>query len=349
MCKDAARHAILATLPKCEHHVHIEGTLTPEVLFSLCKRNNITLPTSDPAFATKDALLERYNHFTSLDDFLHYYYIAMSALVTAQDFEDLAYAYFETAAADGVVHAEISFDPQAHLERGVAFATIIEGLMRARRRAEKDFGTSTQMICCFLRHLPAASALELIQHEEFQAAVSAGSIVGIGLDSSETNFPPEMFEEVFKRAKALSLRLTAHAGEEGAAENIETALNLLGCERIDHGVRLADRADLVRKVAESGILLTVCPMSNLQLRCVKDIAELPIRLFLDAGVKFSVNSDDPAYFGGFVLANYCALQDAFGLEMRDWETICANAIDGSWCSVGRKMELRERLRSCLRM
>lgn len=339
MCLDARRHAFLRALPKAEHHCHIEGTLTPALLFDLSVRNNIQLPSSDPAFASKETLLERYDRFTSLDDFLHFYYIAMSALMEQNDFDDLAWAYFQTAAADGVVHAEISFDPQAHISRGVPFSYVIDGLTAACRRAQEELGMSTNLICCFLRHLPSQAAADLLDKEEFKAAVASGKITGIGLDSSEKDFPPELFVDVFVKAKALGLRLTAHAGEEGPAENVEKALSLLCCERIDHGIRLADRPDLVREVARRGTMLTICPLSNVRLRCARSVAELPIKIFVDAGIQFSINSDDPSYFGGFILANYCAVNEAFNFDTDTWIQICSTAIQGSWCSQERKNEL----------
>ena len=339
MCISPRRHEFLKALPKCEHHIHIEGALTPRLMLELANRNDITLPRDDSSYESEGALLARYDRFTSLDDFLRYYYTGMSVLRRAADFDDLAWSYFETAAEAGVVHAEISFDPQAHLARGVTFTTVVAGLTAARERAEQRLGMSTNLICCFLRHLPPLSAARLLQDSEFQASFSKGLITGVGLDSSENDFPPELFEEVYRSAKSLGLRLTAHAGEEGPASNIESALRLLCVERIDHGIRLADSPELMSKVAKQGALLTVCPFSNVRLRCVPDVASMPIRKFLDAGIKFSINSDDPAYFGGFLLENYCAVQDSFDLDHVDWERICSNAIRGSWCTDERKAEL----------
>lgn len=320
----------------------------PTLLFKLAARNSIAFPKDDPAFASEEALLERYNNFTSLDDFLGYYYQAMSVLVHAQDFEDLAYDYFLKAHADGVVHAEISFDPQAHLERGVPFATVISGLVAAREHATKELGISVEIICCILRHLPAQSGLELYRSRDFQAAVTAGQITGIGLDSSENaGVPVEEFVELYQLAGKDGLRRTAHAGEEGPASNIQKSLTLLGCERIDHGIKLAEDAALMEEVAQRKTLLTVCPMSNVKLRCVERIAQVPIRKFLEAGIQFSLNSDDPAYFGGFILDNYCAVQDAFELNVEEWKFICLAAIDGSWCAEQRKEEMKNLLNRVL--
>lgn len=315
----------------------------PALLFELAARNNITLPKEDPAYANEDALLDRYNRFTSLDDFLGYYYTAMAVLQKESDFEDLAWSYFEKAHSDGVVHAEIFFDPQAHLERGVSFSTVIAGLTAARERAEKELKMTTMLICCFVRHLPQSSALKLFDSSELQAAMAAGHIHGIGLDSSETPFPPELFKEVYAKAKTAGLRLTAHAGEEGPASNIATSLSVLGCERIDHGIRLAEDTKLMMKVARAGTMLSVCPLSNVRLQCVKSVEELPIAAFLKAGVKFSINSDDPAYFGGFILDNYCAVHEAFDLSAEQWESIAMAAINGSWCTAQRKSEMMQLL------
>lgn len=341
MCK------LLHALPKCEAHVHIEGTLEPTLLMTLAARNNVALPTDDPAYASEAALLARYERFTSLDDFLHYYYLAMSVLRTERDFEDLAWAYLNTAHRDGVVHAEIFFDPQAHIERGVRYATVVKGLNNACERARKMFSISTLLICCFLRHLPPADALALFDSGEVQASFKNGDVVGLGLDSSENDFPPELFDQLYAKAQAVNIRLTAHAGEEGPCRNIATAISQLGCERIDHGIRLAEDPELMRRVAARGTLFTVCPLSNVRLRSVTHVRELPIRTFLDAGVQFSINSDDPAYFGGYILENYRQVHDAFELSLDDWRRICTSSIRGSWASTERKAEMMEMLRDTL--
>lgn len=338
-------HAFLKALPKCEHHMHLEGALTPALLFQLAAKNKITLPTNDAAFASIEALAERYNHFTSLDDFLHYYYIGMSVLVDASDFEALAWDYFQHAAQDGVLHAELFFDPQAHLERGITFTTVQTGVAAARRRAAQELGISSELICCFLRHLPAAHCEATFRNEELQASLAEGHFIGIGLDSSEKDFPPELFTALYKDAKARGLRMTAHAGEEGPAEYIANALDHLGVERIDHGIRLAEDPILLQRIVKQETLLTVCPYSNVLLRCVPSIADVPIRKFLAAGVKFSLNSDDPAYFGNnYLLANYVAVHEAFALTINEWDTVCENGIRGSWCSDDRKAELLTKLK-----
>ena len=328
--------------------MHLEGALTPEILFELAKKNNVSLPKDDPAFASIDSLLKRYGQFTSLDDFLQYYYIGMSVLIQSSDFEALAWDYFQHASADGVVHAEVFFDPQAHVSRGVTYETILSGFMAARARAEKELGITSELICCFLRHLPPAECVEMIGDEQLHASARRGDIIGVGLDSSELNFPPELFTELYEKAGALGLRRTAHAGEEGPAAFVKSALDVLKVERIDHGIRVADDPVLLKRVAEEKILLTVCPLSNVLLQCVKSVAELPIRKFLDLGVQFSINSDDPAYFGNnYLLNNYCAVQDAFDLSVNEWATICEAGIRGSWCSAQRKDEMLSKLKSVI--
>ncbi|KAI9829937.1 MAG: hypothetical protein M1819_005909 [Sarea resinae] len=348
MCRGPL-HSFLARLPKCEHHIHIEGSLSHHLLFELAARNKITLPSpqSDPAFASPSALLERYNAFTSLDDFLHYYYIGMAVLIHASDFEDLAYAYLCRANADGVMHAEIFFDPQAHTSRGVAYNDVVNGLTRGCKRAQEDLGITTKLILCILRHLPVHSGLDT-----FDAALlhfQNGHVSGIGLDSSEKDFPPKLFEPIYTSAKKSGLRLTAHAGEEGDASYVRDALDILGVERIDHGVRLVEDPDLMKRVAASKTLLTVCPLSNQRLGVVKAVKDLPLRKMLDAGVRFSINSDDPAYFGGYILDNYCAVQDAFDLSVDEWRGIAIASIEGSWCSEERKSVMLERLEEVVRM
>jgi adenosine deaminase len=340
MCKSSV-HQLLHDLPKCEHHLHIEGSLSPQLLFQLAKANNVKLPETDkdPAFASPEALESRYERFTSLDDFLAYYFIGMSVLITSSDFESLAFEYFTRAHKDGVRHAEIFFDPQAHTERGISYKTVVEGLTAAQKRAEKDFGLSSKLILCFLRHLSAEDADVHYKEAVALGHFSDGTLAGIGLDSSEVGNPPELFREVYTSAKEAGIRRTAHAGEEGDSTYISRALDLCYTERIDHGIRLVDDEALMKKVAGNQTLVTVCPLSNVRLRCVTKVAELPIRKFLDAGVRFSINSDDPAYFGGYILDNYCAVQESFGLSVKDWMFIATGAIEGSWCEEARRKEL----------
>lgn len=333
----------LRCLPKCEHHMHLEGALTPQVLFKLAAKNAITLPHDDAAFQSPEALLDRYQRFSSLDDFLHYYYIGMSALVTASDFEDLAWDYFQHASADGVAHAEVFFDPQAHISRGIKYTTVLDGFERACKRAQAELGITTLLTSCFLRHLPPQDCLDVFNDEHVQQAYRDGRVHAIGLDSSEKPFPPENFTELYAKARELGLNVTAHAGEEGPASYISSAMDNLGVRRIDHGIKLIDDEQLMKKIASEKIMLTVCPLSNVVLRCVDTIKEVPIRKLLDAGVQFSLNSDDPAYFGGYILDNYVAVHEAFQLSVQEWRGVVQAGIDGSWCSNERKAELSQQL------
>ncbi|KAI4124623.1 MAG: hypothetical protein LQ338_004702 [Usnochroma carphineum] len=327
--------------------MHLEGSLEPSLLFSLASRNGITLPSpeSDPAFASPDALLDRYARFTSLDDFLHYYFIGMSVLVHVEDFEALAWEYFVRAHADGVVHAEVSFDPQAHTARGIKYAIVRDGTLKACQRAEREFGMSTNLILCFLRHLPVSQAA--VTFGDARNDLTSGRLSGIGLDSSERGFPPGAWQAIYDQAKSSKIRRTAHAGEEGPVEYIREALEKLDIERIDHGIRLPEDADLVKVVAQRKIMVTLCPLSNVRLQCVKGVAELPIQRFLDEGVPFSINSDDPAYFSGYILDNYCAVQEAFSLTLADWENIANASILGSWCGESRKSVMLSKLKEVL--
>jgi len=333
MCKSPL-HPFLAALPKCEHHMHLEGSLSPSLLFTLAARNSISLPTTDEAFASPESLLDRYTRFTSLDDFLHYYFIGMSCLVHQDDFEQLAWDYFVKAKSDGVIHAEVFFDPEAHTGRGVDYMTVVRGFRKACQRAEKELGVSSKLILCLLRHLPVSDSEKM--YTQAQADLESGLLAGLGLDSTEKGNPPVKWKMIYESAKAKGIKRTAHAGEEGPVEYIRSALRDLDVQRVDHGIRLADDEDLMCEVAERRLLITMCPLSNVRLKCVKEIKELPIRVFLDAGVNFSINSDDPAYFGGYILDNYCAVQEAFNLTAKEWEGIARAAIQGSWCANDRR-------------
>lgn len=340
MCKSDL-HPFLAALPKCEHHIHLEGSLEPILLFTLAARNAIALPTEDPAFHSSASLLDRYTRFSSLDDFLHYYFIGMSCLIHESDFEQLAFEYFTKARDDGVVHAEVFFDPEAHTARGVAYETVVVGFTRACRRAETELGISTKLILCLLRHLPVHDSARMYQ--QATSDLQSRRLAGLGLSSTEKGNPPEKWKDIFALAKAGGIRRTAHAGEEGPVEYIRNALRELQVERIDHGIRLPDDLDLMHEVANRQLMVTVCPLSNVRLKCAKGVKDLPIRKFLDAGVRFSINSDDPAYFGGYILDNYCAVQEAFDLSVQDWEWIVAASIHGSWCDDSRKDDLKSQL------
>lgn len=340
MCKHGL-HGFLAALPKCEHHMHLEGSLSPELLFELSGRNDVSLPSpsEDPAFTSVATLYERYAAFKSLDDFLHYYYIGFTVLIHESDFESLAFAYFAKAAGQGLRHAEVFFDPQVHINRGIPYRTVVGGFTKARRRAEAELGVTSLLIPCLLRHLPVPDSLGCFQAMKDAGHFKDGTLAGMGLCSSETDNPPSMWKEVFALAKAEGVRLTAHAGEEGPAAYIIEALDELAVTRIDHGVNARNDETVMKRLAETQTMLSVCPLSNVVLRGVTKVAEVPIRTFLERGVRFSVNSDDPAYFGGYILDNYCAIQEAFDLSVDEWRTIARNAVEGSWCGAERKKEL----------
>ncbi|KAE8383422.1 adenine deaminase [Aspergillus bertholletiae] len=340
MCKSDL-HDFLHGLPKCEHHVHLEGCLSPDLIFELARRNNVSLP-NEPAYESIETLSHRYGHFTSLDDFLRFYFIGMTVLLRESDFADLAWAYFQKAHADGVHHAEVFFDPQVHRDRGIPYETIVAGFMAGCQRAEKELGLTTRLILCFVRHLPVDNAARVFQEALDQQHFNDEVVHGVGWSSTEIGPPKDMFRELYSSAAAQGIKLTAHAGEEGDPSYISAALEL-GAQRIDHGIRLVEDPVLLAKVARDQIMLTVCPISNLQLRCVESIAHVPIRKFLDAGVMFSINSDDPAYFGGYILDNYCAVQEAFQLSVDEWRVIAENSIRGSWIGEERKVELLKRI------
>ncbi|UNI24596.1 Adenosine deaminase [Purpureocillium takamizusanense] len=359
MCKSPL-HDLLVALPKVEHHLHVEGTLEPPLLFALAAKNNVALP-DDPAYASPEALLARYAHWTCLDDFLHYYYQGMSVLVTAADFEALAWAYFVKAAAQRVRHAEVFFDPQAHTARGVSYDTVVEGLGAAKRRAVGELGITVEYIVCVLRHLPLADSHVLVDtvldrghlsppHHPPAALAGAGAtatqdvanssvLAGFGMVSSEKDFPPELFKELYARVALTGTRLTAHAGEEAGPEFVTASLDHLGVERIDHGLSAARDPALVTRLASSGTLLTLCPWSNVRLCNIPELGHAPVRAYLDGGVRFSINSDDPAYFGAYIQEVYCRVQDEFALSVADWEWILRGAIDASWCRDERKGQL----------
>lgn len=287
----------LMPLPKAELHLHIEGTLEPELAFELAARNGVTLPYAD----TED-LREAYR-FDDLQSFLDLYYGLMAVLRTERDFADLADAYLARAAAQGVRHAEIFFDPQAHLARGVSMGTVVEGLWRALGDSEARHGVSTRLIMCFLRDESAESAMDTLM----AAKPHLDRITGVGLDSAEVGHPPVKFREVYEAAAALGLRRVAHAGEEGPPEYITEALDVLGVERVDHGLRCMEDPELVARLVRDRIPLTLCPLSNVRLRAVDALADHPLPAMLEAGLRCTVNSDDPAYFGGYIGDNFDAL------------------------------------------
>jgi adenosine deaminase len=323
----------LRGLPKAELHLHIEGTLEPELAFELAERNGMDL-----RFDSVESLREAYA-FTDLQSFLDLYYETSAVLVTARDFADLTAAYLRRAAADGVRRAEVFFDPQTHTERGVALATVLDGLEEAFATEGARLGISGGLILCFLRHLPAAAAMATLE----EALPHAGRLLGVGLDSGERGNPPERFTEVFARARAAGLRVVAHAGEEGPADYVRQALDLLGVERIDHGVRAVEDPALVRRLARDGVPLTVCPLSNVRLRVVDRLADHPLPRLLDAGVAVTLNSDDPAYFGGYIGECYVQVQRTFGLPADAMVRIARTSLDASFAPTDERRALVEEL------
>jgi adenosine deaminase len=312
--------AFIAGLPKAELHLHIEGSLEPEQMFAFARRNGVAIP-----FASVEEVRAAYA-FSNLQDFLDIYYAGADVLRTQADFHDLAMAYFDRAAADGVVHAEIMFDPQTHTARGIAFATVIEGLLSAVAEASAKHGMTMKLILCFLRHLSEAEAFETLA----QAGPWLDRIAAVGLDSSEVGHPPAKFARVFAAAREKGLKLVAHAGEEGPPAYVHEALDLLHVDRIDHGNRALEDAALVQRLADEGMTLTVCPLSNLKLCVVDDLAHHPIDRMLALGLKATVNSDDPAYFGGYVADNYRAVAAARGLDKAALGTLARNSFSGSF-------------------
>jgi adenine deaminase len=318
--------ALIKRLPKCELHIHIEGSLEPELMFALARRNGIRLP-----YPSVEALRQAYQ-FRNLQDFLDIYYQGMSVLITEQDFYDLAFAYLQRAHADNVRHVEMFFDPQGHTSRGIAFATVVGGLHRAIVDAGRELGVAASLIMCFLRHLDEADAERTLD----SALAFKDRIVGVGLDSSEAGNPPSKFKRVFGRARDAGFFLSAHAGEEGPPSYVWEALDVLGVARIDHGNRSLEDATLVGRLARERIPLTVCPLSNLRLRVVDDLAHHPLRRMLDKGLVASVNSDDPAYFGGYVNQNYRAVSEALQLGRDEIAAIVRNGIRASLMTASEK-------------
>ncbi|MGR4891630.1 adenosine deaminase [Sphingopyxis sp. LARHCG72] len=316
----ADRAAFIAGLPKAELHLHIEGSLEPELMFELAQRNAVAIP-----FASVEEVREAYA-FSNLQDFLDIYYQGMGVLHTEQDFYDLTAAYLARAHADAVRHVEIFFDPQGHTTRGVAFETVIAGITRALDDATASYGMTSKLILCFLRHLSEAEAEATLD----EALPYLDRIDGVGLDSSEVGHPPAKFERVFARARGLGLKIVAHAGEEGPPQYVHEALDLLKVDRIDHGNRSLEDPALVARLAAEGMTLTVCPLSNLKLCVVGDIADHPLKTMLDAGLKATVNSDDPSYFGGYVNANYRAVADALDLSKDELLALARNSFTGSF-------------------
>lgn len=313
-------------LPKAELHLHIEGTLEPDLMFELAARNGTALPYPDV-----EALRAAYR-FTDLQSFLDIYYAGAAVLRSERDFRDLMAAYLARAHADGVRRAEVFFDPQAHTQRGVGFEVFMAGFAAAIAEAEATTGISVALIMCFLRHLPAEAAERTFE----EARPWLGDILAVGMDSSERGFPPEPFADVYATARAAGLHAVAHAGEEGPPAHIVAALELLGCERIDHGVRAEEDPSLVRRLARDGVPLTVCPLSNVALKVVDRLEDHNLARLLAAGVKVTVNSDDPAYFGGYIGDNYVAIARALNLSEQDLARIARNSLEATFATPEQK-------------
>ncbi|HHQ14790.1 MAG TPA: adenosine deaminase [Chromatiales bacterium] len=311
---------LIARLPKAELHLHIEGSLEPEMVLELAERNSVELPYRDA-----EELRRRYD-FTNLQSFLDLYYQATAVLQTEQDFFDLTWAYLQRCKADGVVHTEIFFDPQSHTSRGVPFAVVVEGIHAALSKGQAELGISSRLIMCFLRHLPEQDALATWE----TAMPFLDRIHAVGLDSSERDYPPRLFADVFARARAAGLKTVAHAGEEGPPEYIREALDLLQVSRIDHGVRITEDPELMAEVATRQIPLTVCPLSNVRLCVYPDMGRHPLAKLLEQGLRVTVNSDDPAYFGGYVNANYRAAADALDLSADQILALTRNSFQASF-------------------
>lgn len=317
---------LLRRMPKAELHIHIEGSLEPELIFALAQRNGVSLP-----YADVDSLRRAYA-FTNLQSFLDIYYAGASVLLKEQDFYDMAWAYLQRAAADHVVHAELFFDPQTHTARGVPMATVINGLHRACTDAASQLGVDASLILCFLRHLSEEDALATLE----QALPWRDRFIGVGLDSSELGHPPEKFARVFARCRELGLHLVAHAGEEGPPAYIWSALDVLKVERIDHGVQALKDPALMQRLAQDRIPLTVCPFSNVKLCVFPDLASSNLRQLLDAGLVATVNSDDPAYFGGYMNDNFVQTFAATGLDAHHAYTLARNSFEASFVTEAQR-------------
>lgn len=307
-------------LPKAELHLHLEGTLEPEMMFELARRNKVDLP-----YASVEAARAAYD-FTDLQSFLDLYYAGCAALQTEDDFYDLTWAYLVRAAEENIAHVEPFFDPQTHTDRGVHFGTVVTGILTALEDGQEKFGITSRLIMSFLRDQPLESALRTLEH----ARLYGHRIAGVGLDSAELGHPPEDFAEAFEIARDRGYRIVAHAGEEGPPAYIAGALDVLGAERIDHGVRALESPQLIERLARDRVPLTVCPLSNVRLRVVGTMADHPLKRLIDAGLLVTVNSDDPAYFGGYLTDNYVAAADALGLGPHELVSLAEASFEASF-------------------
>ncbi|QOW53323.1 MULTISPECIES: adenosine deaminase [Acinetobacter] len=326
---------LIRALPKAELHVHIEGTFEPELMFAIAQRNNIAIP-----YQSVEEVKEAYN-FHNLQSFLDIYYAGANVLVHEQDFYDLAWAYFEKCAEDQVVHTEMFFDPQTHTDRGIAFTTVINGLQRACDDAQSKLGISSRLIMCFLRHLSEEAAFVTLE----QALPYKEQIIAVGLDSSEVGHPPAKFARVFAKAREYGFLVVAHAGEEGPPEYIWEALDLLKVNRIDHGVRSEEDPALMQRLIQDEMPLTVCPLSNLKLCVVQDMRQHNIRRLLQQGVKVTVNSDDPSYFGGYMNDNFIAITEALDLNADELKQLAINSFEASFLPAAQKQAWIEKIQA----
>ncbi len=322
--------SFIQALPKIELHLHIEGSLEPELMFELARRNKVDIP-----FASADEVRAAYR-FTNLQSFLDIYYQGANVLVEEQDFFDLTWAYLERCRNDNVVHSEIFFDPQTHTDRGIAFDTVLGGITRALDRGRDELGITSQLIMCFLRHLDEDAAFATLE----QALPHRERIIGVGLDSGEAGNPPEKFARVFARARDQGFVPVAHAGEEGPAAYIRTAIDTLEVRRIDHGVRCVEDPALVDELAATRLPLTICPLSNIKLCVFEDMREHNLVELLRRGLCVTINSDDPAYFGGYMTDNFLAVADAFDVSRQEIAQFSLNAVEASFADAARKQELQ---------
>lgn len=324
-------------LPKVELHLHIEGSLEPELMFDLAQRNQIAIPFSSP-----DEVRAAYQ-FSNLQSFLDIYYQGANVLIHEQDFFDLTWAYLLRCQQDNVMHTEIFFDPQTHTARGIAFETVINGITQALEKGQQELGISSQLIMCFLRHLSEADAMLTLQ----QALPYKDKIVGVGLDSSEQGHPPEKFQQVFRQAREAGFIAVAHAGEEGPALNIRNAIDLLGVQRVDHGVRCVEDAALVQELKQTRMPLTVCPLSNLKLKVFTEMEQHNIVDLLRQGLCVTINSDDPAYFGGYMTDNFMAVAGAHPMSHQELAQFTLNAIEASFISAEDKARMSAKVHEVL--
>lgn len=314
-------------LPKAELHLHLEGSLEPQQMFEFAQRNKIDIP-----FKSVDEVKQAYQ-FSNLQDFLDIYYLGMNVLIEEQDFYQLTEAYLRKVHAENTLHVEVFFDPQGHTERGVAFSTVVNGITKALKEVGEELGITYRLIMCFLRHLDEASAIDTLE----QAKPYLDLIDGVGLDSSELGNPPEKFKSVFAQAKELGLYLVAHAGEEGPADYVWQALDVLHVDRLDHGNRSLEDQKLVDRIVKEKIALTVCPLSNLKLCVVDDMSRHPLKDMLDQGIVATINSDDPSYFGGYMNDNYLAVSDALALSKEEFAQLAKNSFEASFLDSSEKL------------